>query len=323
MDGIAARALEFLIPHRWPDRSEASRRRNGRGSISTPGTWTLAARGTAEDRQADATARASSAFRPSRARDILAAMGEIRSSATMVFPGQSDGQKPLSQHGVSDADRAAHEDAAITAQRGFRSSFRRDWCGDESLALARSRRGGLLGHVVGGVEAAYRRSDAPARAPRPPDGRLGGPDGAPPGRHGRWQRHAVPGASGDGEGDGSVLQRLESGTRSRRPGPCIRPDVAPASSAAARPGSPDGPRHRPREWRLLVERRYPAEAMHRRQPTNNRSAPAVLLRGTHHARRPRPGIGAQQERHVLCSAALLHQFNDSKITRFTICFSAS
>jgi integrase len=49
---------------------------------------------------------------------------------------------------------------AITAH-GFRSSFG-DWCGDETN-FPREVAEAALGHVVGGVEAAYRRSDARAK----------------------------------------------------------------------------------------------------------------------------------------------------------------
>ena len=88
-----------------------------------------------------------------RAVEILREMAALR-EGQYVFVGRSDGhlshvamQKVLERLGV--------EGATV---HGFRSSFR-DWCGD-ATSFSRELAEASLAHVVGGVEGAYRRSDA-------------------------------------------------------------------------------------------------------------------------------------------------------------------
>jgi len=89
-----------------------------------------------------------------RALAIVAEMREIRSS-DYVFPGRFDA-RPLSDMTFLMLLKK-RMGLAITAH-GFRSSFR-DWCGDET-SFPREIAEAALGHVVGGVEGAYRRGDA-------------------------------------------------------------------------------------------------------------------------------------------------------------------
>lgn len=152
MDGIAARALEFLIltaartsevlDAKWSEIDVES------------GLWTVPPE---RLKTGKLTRKAHVVPLPARALDILAAMGEIRSS-DYVFPGQSDG-RPLSNMAFLMLLKKRMK-LAITAH-GFRSSFR-DWCGDETN-FPREVAEAALGHLVGGVEAAYRRSDALAK----------------------------------------------------------------------------------------------------------------------------------------------------------------
>jgi integrase len=152
MDGIAARALEFLILTAGRT-SEVLDAKWSEIDLDA-GLWTIPPE---RLKTGKLTRRAHVVPLSARALDILAAMGEIRSS-DYVFPGQSDG-RPLSNMAFLMLLKKRMK-LAITAH-GFRSSFR-DWCGDETN-FPREVAEAALGHVVGGVEAAYRRSDALAK----------------------------------------------------------------------------------------------------------------------------------------------------------------
>jgi integrase len=152
MDGIAARALEFLILTASRT-SEALDARWSELDVEA-GLWTIPPERLKTGKK---TRRAHVVPLSDRALAIVAEMSEIRSSA-YVFPGQSEG-KPLSNMAFLMLLKKRMK-LAITAH-GFRSSFR-DWCGDETN-FPREVAEAALGHVIGGVEAAYRRSDALAK----------------------------------------------------------------------------------------------------------------------------------------------------------------
>ncbi|MBZ9600504.1 tyrosine-type recombinase/integrase [Phyllobacterium chamaecytisi] len=82
---------------------------------------------------------------------------EERATGDLVFGGGRDG-RPISDTAMTKALRlAAPKDGAATLH-GLRSSFR-DWAGDMT-SHPREVAEQALAHVIGGVEAAYRRSDA-------------------------------------------------------------------------------------------------------------------------------------------------------------------
>ncbi len=94
-----------------------------------------------------------------RATALLQALAETKTS-DLVFPGHDRGKpqskKPITNMAMQMTMRRMNiEDATI---HGFRSSFR-DWCGNET-PFPREVAEAALAHVVGGVEGAYRRSDA-------------------------------------------------------------------------------------------------------------------------------------------------------------------
>ena len=109
----------------------------------------------------------------------LAIIEEMRASraSDFVFAGRREG-RPLSD--MSFLMLLRRMNAGVTAH-GFRSSFR-DWAGDRT-SFSRETCEAALGHLVGGVEAAYRRSDALAKRRllmnawaafcEPPDGAAG------------------------------------------------------------------------------------------------------------------------------------------------------
>ncbi len=72
-----------------------------------------------------------------------------------LFPGYAEG-KPLSNMAMEMTLRRMKVDDFTV--HGFRSAFR-DWCGNET-PFPREVAEAALAHVVGGVEGAYRRSDA-------------------------------------------------------------------------------------------------------------------------------------------------------------------
>ena len=152
MDGIAARALEFLILTAART-SEVLDAKWSEIDVEF-GLWTVPPE---RLKTGKLTRKAHIVPLSARALAIISEMGEIRSS-DYLFPGQSDG-RPLSNMAFLMLLKKRMK-LAITAH-GFRSSFR-DWCGDET-SFAREVAEAALGHVVGGVEAAYRRSDALAK----------------------------------------------------------------------------------------------------------------------------------------------------------------
>jgi integrase len=152
MDGIAAPALEFLILTAART-SEVLDAKWSEVDVDS-GLWTVPPE---RLKTGKLTRKAHVVPLSARAVEIIKAMAEIRSS-DYIFPGQSDG-RPLSNMAFLMLLKKRMK-LAITAH-GFRSSFR-DWCGDETN-FPREVAEAALGHVVGGVEAAYRRSDALAK----------------------------------------------------------------------------------------------------------------------------------------------------------------
>ena len=154
MDGVAARALEFLI-------LTAARTSEVLGAKWTEidvdaGLWTVPPERLKTGKK---TRRPHVVPLSDRALAIISEMSAIRVS-DYVFPGQFDGE-PLSDMAFLMLLKK-RMGLRVTAH-GFRSSFR-DWCGDETN-FPREVAEAALGHVVGGVEAAYRR-----RTPWPSDG---------------------------------------------------------------------------------------------------------------------------------------------------------
>ena len=93
-----------------------------------------------------------------RAVDILKAMKQ-RATGKLVFGGGVEG-RPISDTAMTKALRAAAGDETVTLH-GLRSSFR-DWAGD-CTHHPRDVCEAALAHIIQGVEAAYRRSDALAK----------------------------------------------------------------------------------------------------------------------------------------------------------------
>jgi integrase len=93
-----------------------------------------------------------------RAVDILKAMKQ-RATGKLVFGGGVEG-RPISDTAMVKALRLAAGDDTVTLH-GLRSSFR-DWAGD-CTAHPRDVCEAALAHIIQGVEAAYRRSDALAK----------------------------------------------------------------------------------------------------------------------------------------------------------------
>jgi integrase len=93
-----------------------------------------------------------------RAVDILKAMKQ-RATGKLVFGGGVEG-RPISDTAMTKALRAAAGDDTVTLH-GLRSSFR-DWAGD-CTHHPRDVCEAALAHIIQGVEAAYRRSDALAK----------------------------------------------------------------------------------------------------------------------------------------------------------------
>lgn len=93
-----------------------------------------------------------------RAVEILQAQKQ-RATGDLVFEGGNDG-KPISDTALTKALRLAAGDKTVTLH-GLRSSFR-DWAGDMTHH-PRDVCEAALAHTIGGVEAAYRRSDALAK----------------------------------------------------------------------------------------------------------------------------------------------------------------
>jgi integrase len=93
-----------------------------------------------------------------RAVEILKAMKQ-RATGKLVFGGGVEG-RPISDTAMTKALRAAAGDDTVTLH-GLRSSFR-DWAGD-CTHHPRDVCEAALAHIIQGVEAAYRRSDALAK----------------------------------------------------------------------------------------------------------------------------------------------------------------
>jgi len=93
-----------------------------------------------------------------RAVDILKTMKQ-RATGKLVFGGGVEG-RPISDTAMTNALRAAAGDDTVTLH-GLRSSFR-DWAGD-CTHHPRDVCEAALAHIIQGVEAAYRRSDALAK----------------------------------------------------------------------------------------------------------------------------------------------------------------
>jgi integrase len=93
-----------------------------------------------------------------RAQAIIKAQNN-KSTSGLVFEGGREG-KPISDTAMTKALRLAAGDDAVTLH-GLRSSFR-DWAGD-CTHHPRDVCEAALAHVIQGVEAAYRRSDALAK----------------------------------------------------------------------------------------------------------------------------------------------------------------
>jgi integrase len=149
-DGVAARALEFLLlcasrtgealGARW---SEIDR--NAR-------TWTIPPERLKTGKK---TRQPHVVPLSGRALEILEEMDQIR-SGPLIFPGRLCG-KTLSHATMLDVlqERLGYRGLTI---HGFRSSFR-DWAGDETH-FSRETCEMALAHIVGGVEGDYRRGDA-------------------------------------------------------------------------------------------------------------------------------------------------------------------
>ena len=90
-----------------------------------------------------------------RAVDVLREARERCGGTPYVFPGRTG--RPLSHTAHLGLLRRVEAD---TTAHGFRSSFR-DWCAE--TGVPREVAEACLAHVVGGVEAAYNRSDILAR----------------------------------------------------------------------------------------------------------------------------------------------------------------
>jgi integrase len=152
IDGVAARALEFTILC-------GSRTNEVLGAVWSEidleaGTWTIP-----PERLKTGKKVRKPHIVPvlARAIAIINEMAALKSS-DFVFNGRFDAA-PLSNMTMLKLLRsiAGH---GLTVH-GFRSAFR-DWCGDET-SFPREVAEAALGHVVGGVEGAYRRSDALAK----------------------------------------------------------------------------------------------------------------------------------------------------------------
>ena len=149
-DGVAARGLEFLV-------LTATRTNEARGAKWSEvdfdaKTWTIPIERLKSGRK---TKKALVIPLSERALEIAREMRKI-SVSDCVFPGRFDGQ-PLNETAFLKLLQQRMGLAGITTH-GFRSSFR-DFAGDETN-FPREVCEAALGHVVGGVEAAYRRSDA-------------------------------------------------------------------------------------------------------------------------------------------------------------------
>ena len=152
MNSVAARALEFLIL--TGTRSKETRGAKWIEVDLVAGTWTIPI-----ERLKNAKAAKQPFVVPlsARAVEIVAEMPEIDGSP-YVFPGR-DPHQPLSAMAFFILLRRMGY-ADITTH-GFRSSFR-DYAGDQT-PFAREVCEAALGHVIGGVEAAYRRGDGLAK----------------------------------------------------------------------------------------------------------------------------------------------------------------
>jgi integrase len=149
MDGVAAKALEFLILTAGRTSEVLGARWSELNLDAT--TWTVPAE---RLKTGKLTRRPHVVPLSDRALAIIAEMGDIRSS-DYLFPGRSGG-KPLSNMALLTLLKK-RMDLRVTAH-GFRSSFR-DWAGD-ATSFPREVCEQALGHLVGGVEGAYRRGDA-------------------------------------------------------------------------------------------------------------------------------------------------------------------
>lgn len=89
-----------------------------------------------------------------RAVEILETLEKIKIN-NFLFPGQAP-DRPLSNMAMEMTLRRMKVEGVTV--HGFRSAFR-DWCGNET-SFPREIAEAALAHVVGGVEGAYRRSDA-------------------------------------------------------------------------------------------------------------------------------------------------------------------
>jgi integrase len=154
LDGVAARGLEFLLltatrssetrGAKWSEIDFAARKPGG-------ATWTIPI-----ERLKNAKAAKQPFVIPlsDRAVEILKEMRAV-ASGDFVFPGRFD-NRPLSAMAFFILLRSMGLGGITT--HGFRSTFR-DYAGDETH-FPREVAEAALGHVIGGVEAAYRRGDA-------------------------------------------------------------------------------------------------------------------------------------------------------------------
>jgi integrase len=143
--GVAARALEFIV-------LTAARSGEARGAVWSEidfdaALWTVPAKRMKSGREHRVPLSA-------RALEILRGQLEIAHN-DLVFPGLTT-RRPLADRTVSEVLRPLG--AGAFTVHGFRSCLR-DWCGD-ATQFPREIAEAALAHTIGGVEAAYRRSDA-------------------------------------------------------------------------------------------------------------------------------------------------------------------
>ena len=150
---VVARAIEFVL-------LTATRSGEARGAQWSEidehaATWTIPWR---RLKTGDRTREPFLVPLSGRTLELLGEMRAVASSA-FIFPGRYAMSQPLSA--AAFLQFVKREMGMTVTLHGFRSSFR-DWAGDETN-FSRETCEAALGHVVGGVEGAYRRSDALAK----------------------------------------------------------------------------------------------------------------------------------------------------------------
>ncbi|TRO94325.1 DUF4102 domain-containing protein [Glycocaulis profundi] len=146
--GVSARAVEFAI-------LTAARSGEVRGATwdeidAAEKVWTVPA-----DRM-----KASREHRvplTPRALEIVTELGEAFGTTGLVFPSVDKDKAQLSDMSLTAVLRRMGIKGDVATVHGFRSSFR-DWAADRT-AFPREVAEACLAHTLGGVEAAYRRSD--------------------------------------------------------------------------------------------------------------------------------------------------------------------